>query len=104
MTRRARRWLIGIGLFLVVWIASAGVGAAAQNPFSVAVGAAASAGGWPAESVRLRSGSYTALPFVFLTRAEVMVSGLAGERPAEIKIIHIPLLRFYEVRSFRRSL
>ena len=79
MSQRARRWVIGLCLFALIWVGSVVVGAAMQNPLTTAVAAAAEVGNWPAESVRLRRGSYSALPFVFLTSAEVVVATPTGE-------------------------
>jgi hypothetical protein len=103
MSRRAKHWVIGFGLFAAVWIGSVVAGAAVQDPFFTAVAAAAETGKWPARDVRLRQGSYTALPFVFLTKADVIVSTDAGEKSAEIEIVHLPLIRYHLVRHFRLS-
>jgi hypothetical protein len=101
ITRRSL--IIGIIVVLIVWPGTVVLGALAQNPFKVATEAAAATANWPLRDVRFRNGSYTALPFVFLTRAEVAVLYDDSERRAVIEVFHVPLLDYWSVRRFEEN-
>lgn len=56
---------------------------------------------WPVDDIWFRNGTYTTLPFVFLTRVEIGIKTDRGEESAEIKLFHVPLLGIRAVTEFR---
>lgn len=89
---RQRRFLAWGLVLLVVWPASVVVGAWVDPTFQAAVEVAASKADGPLDKVVLHNGSYTTLPFVFMTRVKVGFRTTEGERLAEVKLFHVPLL------------
>ncbi len=80
----------------------AAIGLFRQNPFRVAKDAAARAGGWSADQVEFRRGSFAYRGLYSVAEALLFAMTNDGVQPVEIRLIHVPF-RGWSVRQFEVS-
>ncbi len=100
MQIRVSRWVLVLFLVFAAWSASALFGLFRQNPLLVATSMATTKGGWSSEQIRFERGSYRFLFVCSLVSARIAVATDAGEKPAEIRLLHVPFAG-WSVQSFR---